>query len=275
MIRKPHRIPVLCTACAMMFVAAIPASAADEEPNDSFENREIVSSEITAVQGELTSRFDPAEFDYSFSSTMVPGQATAFDVEDLTPAEPFYAWIDNGEAGPDTVMGVFGPDNTLLAADDDSSPIGNGVASGLGGEVNTDGTIHLAVSGFPDFEFSGLKDGGADVHQESGDYEVRIMLGTNRPEGDVDYYTFTGLEPGSEFAVEVTQGSFDSVLAWLNEEGEILYMDDDGGQELLSKVRGYVPASGNVSVAISAFGDAALSGRHIESGAYTLTLTQP
>lgn len=260
---------------ALTLAIALPAHANETEPNDGYGDRQILSPGTTTIQGELTNQFDPDEFDYSFSGVMTPGHAETYDIDDLTPTEPFYAWVDNGTTGPDTVMALFNEDDILLTSDDDSSPVGSGVASALGGVVNPDGSIHLAVSGFPDFEFAGLKPDSGAVHQESGDFEVRVKLGMDAPQGDVDYYTFTDLTPGTAFEIEVTDAPFDTTLAWLDDNGEIIYVDDDGGQELLSRVRGYVPLSGNVSVALTAFGDVEFTGRHIESGAYTLTFTQP
>ncbi|MEM9448896.1 MAG: VPLPA-CTERM sorting domain-containing protein [Cyanobacteria bacterium P01_E01_bin.6] len=263
----------LAIASTVLLSLALPGHALDNEPNDRYGDRDVLESGITVVQGDLARRFDPDAFDYAFSSTMIPGSAESFDLEDLTPEQPFFAWIDNGDLGPDTVMGLLSEENLLLNWDDDSSPVGNGVASALSGVVNPDGTIHLAVSGFPDFEFIGLKDSTAGIHQESGNFDVRVTLGVAQA-GDVDYYSFTDLVPGSAFAVEVTQASFDTTLAWLDEQGDVIYVDDDGGQDLWSRVRGYVPLSGTVNIAITAFGDVEFSGQHIESGDYTLALTQ-
>jgi hypothetical protein len=269
-LRLPVALPVVLT-----MAIALPGHANETEPNDTFGDRQVLPAETTTIQGELTNQFDPDEFDYSFSGTMTPGSAEAYDITDVSPAEPFYAWINNGTTGPDTVMGLFSEEDVLLTSDDDSSPVGSGVASAVGGVVNPDGTIHLAVSGFPDFEFTGLDPDSGVVHQESGDFEVRVKMGMDAPQGDVDYYTFTDLTPGTAFEIEVTEAPFDTTLAWLDDNGDIIYVDDDGGQELLSRVRGYVPLSGNVSVALTAFGDVEFIGQHIESGAYTLTLTQP
>ncbi len=260
---------------ALIVAIAPPGYAVDNEPNDSYGDRNVLPSNTTTVQGELTNRFDPDEFDYTFSGTMTPGRAESFEIENLIPIEPFFAWIDNGTTGPDTVMGILNQDGIFLSSDDDGSPVGNGVASGLGGVVNPDGTIRLAVSGFPDFDFAGLKTEDANIHQERGSFEVRVRLGTDVPQSDVDFYTFTELTPGSAFTVEITEASFDTTLAWLDDDGEIIYTDDDGGQELLSRIRGYVPLSGNVTLAITAFGDVEFSGQHLESGTYTFILTQP
>lgn len=265
----------LSIACIAVLASALPGLTSENEPNNRYGDRETLSPETTVVQGELTNQFDPTDFDYTFPGTITPGSAESFDLENLTPTESFFAWIDNGEAGPDTIMGLFSEEDILLNSDDDGSPVGNGVASGLSGVVNPDGTIHLVVSGFPDFEFDSLKEDTAVVHQETGNFEVLVKMGMDVPQGDVDYYTFTDLTPGTAFEIEVTQAPFDSTLAWLDDDGAIIYVDDDGGQELLSRVRGYVPLSGNVSVAITAFGDVEFAGQHIESGEYTLTLTQP
>ncbi|MGJ3254595.1 MAG: hypothetical protein ACFE0J_26200 [Elainellaceae cyanobacterium] len=248
------------------------AVAEENEPNDTFENRETQPADVTIVTGELTQRFDPSDFDYEFSGMMSPGEASTFAIDDLDASEPFYAWIDNGSDGPDTVIGTFNAAGELIGTDDDSSPSGNGVASGIGGTAGDDGMVRLAVTGFPDFEFQALNSNGALVHEQSGEYQVRVKTGIDAPEGDVDYYSISGIDPGTGFTLEVTDANFDSILVWLDDDGNVVTVDDDGGTELLSKIRGFVPLSGSINFAISAFGDPEFTGNHIESGPYSISV---
>jgi hypothetical protein len=255
-----------------MKAIAQPAIAEDTEPNDTFENRETRSADTPSITGELTQRFDSSDFDYEFSGMMSPGEASSFTIDDLDASEPFYAWIDNGSDGPDTVIGIFNAAGDLLGIDDDSSPSGNGIASGIGGTVGDDGTVRLAVTGFPDFEFQALNSNGALVHEQSGEYQVRVKTGIDAPAGDVDYYSVSGIEPGTGFTIEITDANFDSILVWLDDDGTVVTIDDDGGTELLSKIRGFVPLSGTINFAISAFGDPEFTGDHIESGPYSISV---
>lgn len=270
-------LPTLALSATLLLVGAfssIAVHAADTEPNDEFETRSTVELDgaTISIESELEQRFDPATSDYSFSETLSPGEASSFQLDDLPASESFYAWIDNGLEGPDTVIGVFDQDNVLVRSDDDGSPVGNGVASGIGGTVNPDGTVRLAVTGFPDLDFASLKADSGETHQESGPYEVRVMLGIEAPEGDVDYYSIPDLTPGAEFTIEITQAEFDTILVWLDDNGDAVYIDDDGGTELLSRLRGFVPLSGTVNFAVSAFGDPEFAGTHIDSGSYTVSI---
>lgn len=272
-----HFLPTTALSAGLLLVGTFispSVDAADTEPNNTFETRAVteLDSAAISIEAELEQKFDPATSDYSFPETLNPGEASSFQLDDLPASEPFYAWIDNGLEGPDTVIGIFDENNTLINSDDDSSPIGNGVASGLGGTVNPDGTVRLAVTGFPDFDFASLASESGDTHQESGPYEVRVTLGIEAPQGDVDYYSIPNLTPGAEFTIEITRAEFDTILVWLDDAGSVVYIDDDGGNELLSRLRGFVPLSGTVNFAVSAFGDLEFSGTHIESGAYTLAV---
>ncbi|MEO0531754.1 MAG: hypothetical protein AAF266_14435, partial [Planctomycetota bacterium] len=83
--------------------------------------------------------------------------------------------IIGGPGFPDLTLGAFDEFGGLIATDDDSSPLGNGLASALFGiPVNDDGSIDLAVSGFPDFDFDGISDGDAFPHTEVGDYDLFV-----------------------------------------------------------------------------------------------------
>ncbi|MBE9125360.1 MULTISPECIES: PEP-CTERM sorting domain-containing protein [unclassified Coleofasciculus] len=90
--------------------------------------------------------------------------------------------------------------------------------------------------------------------------------------GDVDFFTLSGLNAGSLFTAEITSGSFDSILGFLDDFGNILETDDDGGSGLLSLLTGTVPASGNLNLGVTGFADFGLTGNHFQSGSYTLSL---
>jgi hypothetical protein len=89
---------------------------------------------------------------------------------------------------------------------------------------------------------------------------------------DVDFFTFSGINAGSRFRAEITSGTFDSILGFLDDSGNILDTDDDSGAGLLSLLSGIVPASGNLNLAVTGFADFGLTGAHGQSGPYTLSL---
>jgi hypothetical protein len=104
-----------------------------------------------------------------------------------------------------------------------------------------------------------------------------LPSGTNTVEGslsprDTDFFTFSGLDAGSRFSAEITSGTFDSILGFLDDSGNILATDDDSGEGLLSLLRGTVPASGRLNLGVTGFADFGLTGAHSQSGSYTLSV---
>ena len=83
-----------------------------------------------------------------------------------------------GGTGPDTTLGAFNTSGGLIEVDDDSSPFGDGKASALVDVgVNSDGTIHLKVSGYPDQDFDGTDDyWPTEQHQETGAFDLHVTV---------------------------------------------------------------------------------------------------
>jgi hypothetical protein len=91
--------------------------------------------------------------------------------------------------------------------------------------------------------------------------------------GDLDFFTFSGLEVGSLFTAEITSAAFDPLLALLDDFGTILERNDDqADNNVLSVLTGRVPASGSLNFAVSGLRDRELLGDHFESGSYSLLL---
>jgi len=91
--------------------------------------------------------------------------------------------------------------------------------------------------------------------------------------GDLDFFTFSGLEVGSLFTAEITSAAFDPLLALLDDFGTILERNDDqADNNVLSLLTGRVPASGSLNFAVSGLRDRELLGDHFESGSYSLLL---
>jgi hypothetical protein len=208
---------------------------------------------------------------------------------------------------PDTVLGIFDQNWSLIAWDDDSSHLGDGLASGLYGRpVNPDGSINMAVSGYPDSDFTGAHSQQGpyalylDVHDPSGGTQSYETGWTNLVSGgvdqwavsggldpgstfdayidnlmsvyDVDFFTFQGLTPGTTFVAEITSGTFDTILGLFDDAGTCIdYNDDWNG--LLSRLEGIVPASGSLNLAVTGYADYNFIGEHSLAGDYTLTVT--
>ena len=92
--------------------------------------------------------------------------------------------------------------------------------------------------------------------------------------GDLDFFTFSGLEVGSLFTAEITSAAFDPLLALLDDFGTPPpeTNDDQADNNVLSLLTGRVPASGSLNFAVSGLRDRELLGDHFESGSYSLLL---
>ncbi|MEN0109826.1 MAG: hypothetical protein AAF805_03800 [Planctomycetota bacterium] len=144
----------------------------------------------------------------------------------------------------------------------------------------TGGPVQVVDEFFFDSEFLEPEDvdrfGSTNPAWEDALYDVIV---NNTPGGnDVDFYRFTGLTPGEEFLAQTglpsgsggQGGVTDTLLAWFDESGQPLAVNDDRGQSLESLLRGVVPPSGEVVLAVSGFGDDNFDGTHGVIGAYTI-----
>ena len=91
--------------------------------------------------------------------------------------------------------------------------------------------------------------------------------------GDLDFFTFSGLDAGNLFTAEITSEALDPLLGLLDDSGNILAINDDkADNSVLSLLTGTVPASGSLNLVGSGLRDINLTGDHFESGSYTLSL---
>jgi hypothetical protein len=214
---------------------------------------------------------------------------------------------------PDTLLGIKDGFGEVYFIDDDSSPAGNGLASGVGNVPTNSGSIDFCVTGTGDdfflgshgisgqyevfvdvYDFFGdLVDSfsetrmleSAAVHDFSfndfewiqGSYDVYIDNTVGPSTGaDVDFFTFTGLSPGVTFTAETfdpTASGIDTLLGWFDSAGVLIADDDDGAGGLLSKLEGTVPAGGALTFAVTGFEDENFMGAHVEDDPYELKLT--
>lgn len=117
--------------------------------------------------------------------------------------------MDFVTAAPDTTLVVRDANGAAIATDDDSSFFGNGRASALLDQnVNSDGSIRLAVSGAGDLDFDGLNDIALIPHAEAGYFEAYITL--YLPSGNVQTEaTRTGtLTPGQVLSYQLQNSAW-------------------------------------------------------------------
>lgn len=239
--------------------------------------------------------------DYFFVSTVLPAGTLSVS-DDLVPAVP-----------PDTLLGIQNQFGGVYFVDDDSSPIGSGTASGVGGAPTNSGSIDFVVSGYGDESFSGSHSeyGAYRVHVDvydffddlvdsftqertlepgaieefsfsdgewiGGSYDVYIdNTIAQSAQSDVDYFTFTGLTPGSSFTAQTLSPgvpSADTFMGWFSSAGAEVATDDDSGVNALSLISGVVPGSGDLTFAVTAGGDVDFTGNHVQTFAYQLQVT--
>jgi hypothetical protein len=88
--------------------------------------------------------------------------------------------------------------------------------------------------------------------------------------GDIDFYSFRA-RAGQIVAIEVVRGEFDSLLGLFDADtGELLAVDDDGGDGLLSRLIVQVETDTRLAFAVTAFPDIEFVGAGESGGRYTL-----
>lgn len=269
-------------ALAAASIAPALAGAQETEPNDTLGGAQIVAGApggASSVSAELTFiPFDPLDFDSATFHELTPGAVNAHDFAGLPAGVAYAAYIDNtvGDGTPDTVMHSLDELGAEIAFNDDGSPLGDGFASGFISTINADGSLHLEVSGFQDYNFDGLDDVELADHVQAGDYALVVKLG---PFGDVDFFRITGLLPGSAWSAETTalpgEDPLDTVLTEYDALGAVVGQNDDISfpDNTLSALSGIVPASGEIYIAATAWPDYTNVGAHLTSGLYGLELT--
>ncbi len=269
----------LCLLSVVFYVHThCPHSVVAEEPNETFAQSTVLDPGVLSVTDDLS-----------------PGEGDA--------PNTFLGVFDEGG---------FDPFDNFIADDDDNSTLGNGEASGLSEiTVNPDGSVRFIVTGNGDFFFDGdhseiggykafveiFDDGGglidefsvngtlqagvADQHSFAdnswlgGEYNINLDNTVDGfMNGDVDFFTYTGLNPGSTFSAETSSvGTIDTLLGWYDDAGTLIAMDDDSGTGPLSKLEGTIPASGQLTLAVTGSGDETFVGEHAQQEVYDLVLT--
>ena len=262
------------TSLALLAVTASAARAEfvvpEVEPNNTFATSQI----LPAGNGRVTGAMAAGDVD-NFRFSFAPGQTIA-------------AAIIAGNF--DTLLGRRNNMGGIITVDDDN---GFGLLSSLGHfPTEAGGQVNLAVSGFADFGLTG-------GHSQSGTYtlDVRAVAsaadtGANNTfatrqllatgintvtgtisAGDVDFFEFGGLIPGTVFGANIVLGNTDPILGFFNPMGGLVASDDDGGFGLQSALANQiVSANGTVTLAVTGFADFGFTGGHSQNGNYTVTL---
>jgi len=211
---------------------------------------------------------------------------------------------------PDAMLAILGQFGDVEFVED-GSPLGNDFAPGAAFVPTNSGSIDFVVTGTGDFDLNGghgetgfyevfvdvydfadeliaefreirrLEPGSDDGNYSlndpewiGGTYDVYV---DNVISGDVDFYTFTGLTPGEPFTAETIDpaaAEIDTLLGWFGEGGVLLAVNDDFFEEnLLSSISGFVPENGQLTFAVSGYGDDSFVGAHPEAGPYELRLS--
>ncbi len=134
---------------------------------------------VALASGVARAQFEPND---DFASRAILGPSVRQVSDSLLPSL--------AGAGPDTTLGAFDQVGTLLEFNDDNSPFGDGTASALYNiGINSDGSIHLKVSGYADCDFDGLDDYWSTAHPESGglDLYVDVFNGSGSPVANLTF----------------------------------------------------------------------------------------
>ena len=91
-------------------------------------------------------------------------------------------------------------------------------------------------------------------------------------EGDIDYYRFK-VKADDIVAIEVVRGQVDSLIGLFDADtGDLIFIDDDGGDGLLSRALLQFNVDLNVAVAVTSFPDFGFTGAGGSTGAYVLSV---
>ena len=263
-----------------------------------YRRRRIAAVIAISLLGATETSTRAVEPNDTFGESTILGAGVLLVADDLFPAP-----------APDTLLGSRTLFGGIGVVDDDGSPEGDGRASALFGVPTNSGSVSFSVTGFGDDSFvgahgeSGLYATQVIVRDFFGDtvdefFEVRdlspgtahdydysdfsYLNGTydviidNVIGGDVDFFTFTGLVAGEDFTARTLapDDAIDTVLGWFDDSGSLVDENDDdvANNSLLSVLEGVVPASGQLTFAVTGFGDFDYSGRHLENSPYDLQL---
>ncbi|MEO0985801.1 MAG: hypothetical protein AAFY20_09645 [Cyanobacteria bacterium J06639_14] len=265
----------------------------DAAPNDRFSDRiTIEADEAGAIRlvGQLDAP-DPSEFIYETTATLIPGQVDTFTISDLPPSQPLLIFMEMESDQATAVLGLYDTDDNLVT-------LGYGYYSSafnpyptVINAVPASGTIQLKVSGQGDDNFDGnieyydyytycenpegCEPFAVAPHGQTGEYTISMLVGHAETQGDIDFFTISGLTPGHVFTVAESAFEYGLKIGWMADDGTVIARSSylETGREQLG---GIVPASGEVHLVVTAYEDYDFQGGHTLSGDYLLEVeTRP
>lgn len=285
--------PCLLSICALAVPLSVNAQtieSIDTQPNDTFGDRVTVSTGVNRIFGELTPvELPPA--DYMTENFLEPGTVDEVQLTDLAPGNPFFAWVTMADRNMDPIMGLFDSNGNLIHWDDDSSPTA-ALAPAIRGTISDNGLLTLKVSGIGDDDFDGNEiyyydnewdsvefdesSAAIEPHYQSGQYTLSIITNAVDVQGDVDFFTLSGLTPGDAFTIAASMSERGVRLGWIADNGAVASISDYSEVTYREQLEGIVPATGQLHIAVSGYDDSSFDGQHTASGAYVLRVeSQP
>lgn len=84
----------------------------------------------------------------------------------------------------------------------------------------------------------------------------------------LDFWVFSGLQPGQGFTARITNSAFPALLARVNNSNVITMISNPN--DPVATLTGFADAQGKVRLGVSAVGDTLFKGEHAQTGSYTL-----
>jgi len=271
-----HRFSwLICVVCLYLSFADCHVDSLDAaEPNETFATSTVLSAGTLVVTDSLS-----------------PGQLsrpdTLLGVKDL--AGSITQFDDNSSTlGDGKASGVTGiPTNNgaisfAVSGVGDSAFVGShGEAGDYDVEIEVFDSLGDVITSFftgvstlqpnvvDNFTFAGT------AEWVGGTYSANIDNGLADPSGgDVDFFTFTGLAAGASFVAETFDpaSAINTFMFLYDSSGNVVAADDNGGMDNFSLLSGTVPGDGQLTFAVTGFGDTFREGEHTEDGAYSLAV---
>lgn len=247
----------------------------DTVPNDSFNESVSIDAGVDRIFGNLEAPTLPS--DYSVEASIERGDVNSFNVSDLPPSTPFFAWMDIESSSMGVSLGLFDASGNLIRTAYDASPTGN-YAPAMRGTVPASGTLRFKVTGSSDYNFDGSEEFydelGNEVpgepHYAEGEYTFSVLTGDTDVQGDVDFFTLTNMNPGDIFFISAPLSEYGVRLAWFADNGAMVGTSNYSDLTYTETISGIVPASGNVHIAVSGYDDYEFTGNHSNPGEYLL-----
>jgi hypothetical protein len=86
---------------------------------------------------------------------------------------------------------------------------------------------------------------------------------------DVDFYRFNA-RAGDAIVAEIVSSALDTVIVILDDQGNVIAQDDDGGTGVLSRIATFLPRKGVYYIGVSTFPDTDFTGNGAGTGRYVL-----